>query len=292
MPSPAHETLISLLATSPPLLHQLLVALGLPGIPGALVRYDAVQRGANPVEVRPDLVLATPGPTGSWVLVEVQRAPDPDKCRRWLAATAMLFDARQVMGDLIVLTHDASVAQWAREVARAEGPSGTRLLLQPQVVLLSRTEVDRLLATRQPALAVLATWAIHDQRGPSARRVVRDALHTLTAEPDPALRATLLRAMLSMLGNPLLRVLREMLMLENVRFPVNPALLEVFGPDIEAFVEARALCTVIRARGWSLDATHEARIAACTDSAQLERWIANAVTAPDLDAVFAPTRTP
>ncbi len=39
-------------------------------------------------------------------------------------------------------------------------------------------------------------------------------------------------------------------------------------------------------------ANHEARIVACTDSAQLERWIANAVTAPDLDAVFAPTRTP
>ena len=46
-------------------------------------------------------------------------------------------------------------------------------------------------------------------------------MDTLTAEPDPALRATLQRAMLSMLGNPLLRVLREMLMLENVRFPVN-----------------------------------------------------------------------
>ena len=34
----------------------------------------------------------------------------------------MLLDARGTMGDILVVTHEAYVARWARQVAQAEGP--------------------------------------------------------------------------------------------------------------------------------------------------------------------------
>ena len=61
-----------------------------------------------PLEVRPDLVLVAPEERGAWVLVEVQLEKDASKQRRWLAAAATLLDTRATMGDVIVLTHDAS----------------------------------------------------------------------------------------------------------------------------------------------------------------------------------------
>ena len=65
----------------------------------------------------------------------MQLARYEDKQRRWLAAGALL-DSRGVMGDVIVVTHDASVASWAEEVAFVVGPNGTRFGLVPVVVTL------------------------------------------------------------------------------------------------------------------------------------------------------------
>ncbi len=173
------------------------------------------------------------------------------------------------------------------------------------MILLSHAEVERLLASERPELAVLAAWAIHDQRGRSAQRVVRAVAAQVGATEDLALRESLLRAMLSMLDKSLLDVLRELIMTKTLQFPRNPALDELLRElearefaRAEALGEARgkalgetlakvqALHTVLRARGLSLDAPTEARIAACEDPATLDRWIERAVTAPTLDAVF------
>jgi hypothetical protein len=50
--------------------------------------------------------------------------------------------------------------------------------------------------------------------------------------------------------------------------------------------EAEALRTVLVARGFTVDAAIEARIRQCADHAMLRRWIARAVTAASVDAVF------
>src|SRR5688572_14553098 len=103
MPSLAHEVLVVQLRERPELLSTLLEALGLPPLPEALTVSDSALRLVDPIELRPDLILAR-GSDGPWVLVEVQLDPDPVKQRKWPLAAAMLLDARGVMGDIVVLT--------------------------------------------------------------------------------------------------------------------------------------------------------------------------------------------
>ena len=110
---------------------------------------DTTMRFAPPAEVLTDLLLAE-GKQGPWVIVEVQLVIDAVKQRKWLLAASVLFDARGVMGDLVVITSQPHVAQWAATVARGTGPLGTQLGLSPVVVLLSGEQTDALLdeATR------------------------------------------------------------------------------------------------------------------------------------------------
>ena len=44
---------------------------------------------------------------------------------------------------------------------------------------------------------------------------------------------------------------------------------------------------MLAARGVAVDDAARARIYACTNPATLDRWIARAVTAPDLDAILS-----
>ncbi|MFO0651765.1 MAG: hypothetical protein U0326_36425 [Polyangiales bacterium] len=211
-------------------------------------------------------------------------------------ALIVLLDARGAMGDVIVLTHDASVATWAGQIAQATGPAGTRLALAPVVVRLTLAEVERLLATKTPELAVLAAWAVHDQRGREAQEVVRAVVEVIESAPDAQLREALVQAMISMLGDPLVAVVREMLM-NPIVTPPSPAYLAL-RREIEAVGEARgeargevrgeanALLVVLASRGLEVsDATRE-RVAACRDASQLRRWIASAARATSLDDVF------
>jgi hypothetical protein len=183
-PGLAHETLVTLLAQRPDALDLLPRTPGHAGLPTELAAVDSTLRVANPLEVRPDLVLVAAGERGPWVVVEVQLARDEDKRRRWLAAAGVLLDTRAAMGDVIVITHDASVATWAREVARAVGPAGTRLSLAPVVLRLTLVEAEALLATGRPELALLAAWAVHDQQGRGAQELVRAVVEAIEAAPD------------------------------------------------------------------------------------------------------------
>lgn len=293
MPAAAHETLVALLSQRPDLLDRLLRALGHAGLPGEVVPADSALRVANPLEVRPDLVLVAEGERGPWAIVEVQLQRDDDKQRRWLAAAGILLDARGAMGDVVVITNDASVARWAAEVARVQGPGGTKLALEPVVLALTQREAEQLLAMHAPELAVFAAWAVHDQRGREAQEVVRSVVVALEGTPDAQLRGMLAQAMISMLGDPLVAVVREVLM-NPISIPQSPAYLAL-RREIEAIGEARgkargeadALLVVLEARAWTIDDALRARIMACDDVAQLRRWIARAVTASSLGEVFA-----
>ncbi len=288
MPSAAHETLVALLSQRPDFLDLLLRTLGHPGLPAGYVVADSALRVANPLEVRPDLVMLEEGDRGPWAVIEVQLNRDDEKQRRWFAMAGMMFDARGVMGDVVILTHDASVARWASEVGHVVGPAGTRFALEPVVVTLTLAEVELLLATGRPELAVFAAWAVHDQRGRDAQEVVRAAVNVIESSAEAELREALSRAMLSMLGEPLLAVIREMLM-NPLTIPESPGY-KALRRDIEAIGEVRgkaeALVTVLEARGFDLDASTRDRISGCDDIETLNGWIARAVTAPSLGAVF------
>lgn len=136
---------------------------------------------------------------------------------------------------------------------------------------LRPAEARRLLAARSAELAMFAAWAVHDQRRRDARRVVREAVEAVGVVSDPALRDKLARAMISMLVEPLLAVIREMLM-NTVVIPESPGF--------------KAIREELKARGLPVDATTRERIDQCRDTTALTRWIARAVTASSVAEVL------
>ncbi len=94
--------------------------------------------------------------------------------------------------------------------------------------------------------------------------------------------------MLSMLGDALVAVLREMLM-NPLTIPESPGY-KALRRGIEAIGEARGkaegLVIVREARGFGLDDATRARISGCEDVETLNGWIARAVTATSLRAAF------
>jgi hypothetical protein len=72
----------------------------------------------------------------------------------------------------------------------------------------------------------------------------------------------------------------------KLRSDLEERLRSEFETKVRAEGEAAALRTVLEARGFVLDATIDERIRRCSDLATLQRWIARAVHATSLDAVF------
>jgi hypothetical protein len=81
MPSLAHEIAVARLARDPTLLSSLAEKLGKPPPAGHRLA-DSTVRFVDPIEVRPDLILAH-GKRGPWDAIEVQLRRDSRKARRW-----------------------------------------------------------------------------------------------------------------------------------------------------------------------------------------------------------------
>lgn len=141
---------------------------------------------------------------------------------------------------------------------------------------------------RHPELALFAAWAMQHRHEPGARAVVERAFE-LTERLPRALRRAQQRAILSVLSERMLELLREASMNPD-KIPETPAarklrlFLEAQGrkkgrAEGEAKGRQDALLTLLRARGLSPSQDDEARIRACADAAKLDRWIAQAATA-------------
>ncbi len=141
---------------------------------------------------------------------------------------------------------------------------------------------------------------------------MRKAVAVIDTTTDPQLREALARAMISMLGEPLLAVIREMMMNplvipESAGFKALKREIEAIGEargeaigeargkvSGEAIGEARgkvhgeaqALLTVLRARGLAIDDATNERVQKCEDLEVLSRWISRAATATSLADVF------
>lgn len=295
MPSAAHETMVEFIRSHPEWFDALLRESGLGALPEGARAVDASARVVDPGTVQVD-VLLSPGDTGPWAMVELQRDDDPTKGRRWLMAAAALHDRRGVMGDVFVVTHARSVARWASSVATVEGPHGTRLSLTPRVVCLRRADAEALLATGRPELAVFAAWAVHAQHGDAAARLMRRAIAATGSLPDAALRDALVRGMINMVNDELRAKLREFFMdfskitegplMRDLReeFERRGALKGKLEGKLEG--EARALLRVIEKRGIAVDEATRERVLSCTDSATLDAWLDRAATATTAAEVF------
>ncbi|AUX19692.1 hypothetical protein SOCEGT47_001440 [Sorangium cellulosum] len=302
MPGTSHEVLIVALREQPGLLGALVSTLTGVKLPRSLKPSDATLRFVKPAELRLDLVYR--GGQRRWVLVELQRGVDPAKRRRWPLAASLLHDQTGVAGDVLVITARRAVARWAERVACVRTRLGTVLQLKPVVLHLGAAESKALLDERHPELALFAAWAMQHRHGPRARAVVERAFE-LTERLPPALRRAQQRAILSVLSERMLALLREASMNPD-KIPETPAarklrlFLEAQGrkkgraegeakgraegeakgrAEGEARGRQQALMTLLRARGLSPSQDDEARILACTDAAKLDRWIARAATA-------------
>jgi hypothetical protein len=167
MPSRVHEIAVARLRRDPGLLSALAKKLGKPP-PAGHPPVDSTVRFADPAEIRPDIILAR-GKRGPWSAIEVQLRIDHDKGRRWLLLVSLLYNERG-MGELWVITASKRTAEWARTACDATGTNGTRVRLEPIVLLIGRDEVDALLDEGQPSLAFFAAWAMKGRHGPEAER--------------------------------------------------------------------------------------------------------------------------
>ncbi|MBI5513821.1 MAG: hypothetical protein HY909_08640 [Deltaproteobacteria bacterium] len=291
MASVEHETVVAMLRAHPEHLAAL-VALqsGQVALPATLALDDSVLRGAEAAEVRPDAVYLAPD--GAWVVLEVQRAQDPAKARRWPLMAALLLDRRGVLGELLVLTTQPHVAAWAQEVAVHRSPAGCMLAMVPVVVLLAGELLGRLLDPRAPALAFYAAWAVKDKDTLDARLTVWNALE-LTRELPAELRAAQARAILRVLSDATLAWLKDTLMtLDDI--PDGPALrawtLELETKGIEkglARGKAEAVLAVLSARGLAATEPQVAAVLGCRDAAVLDAWLRAVASVPSVDALLA-----
>ncbi|WP_437816209.1 hypothetical protein [Sorangium sp. So ce1078] len=301
MPSTPHEVLIVALREQPGLLGALVSKLTGVQLPRSLKPADTTLRFVKPAELRLDLVLQ--GGRRRWVLVELQRSVDPTKRRRWPLAASLLFSQTGALGDVLVITARRAVARWAERVACVRTRLGTMLQLKPVVLHLGDAEGKALLDERHPELALFAAWAMQHRHGPGARAVVERAFE-LTERLPRALRRAQQRAILSVLSERMLELLREASMNPD-KIPETPAarklrlFLEAQGrkkgraegeakgrAEGEAKGRQDALLTLLRARGLSPSQDDEARIRACADAAKLDRWIAQAATATTVRAAL------
>jgi hypothetical protein len=302
MPAAPHEILVMALAERPDLLGVLTERLLGRALSCSLSVVDSAVRLAAPVELRPDLLLETD--EGRWLAVEVQGNVDPEKSRHW-PLLASLLHARYGMGDLVVITPSRRVARWARRVASVGGPVGTRLVLSPVVILLAGRRLSLLFDAQRPELALFAAWAMQTRHGPEARAVVLRALELTAYLPEP-LRTVQTRAIFNLLSERMLGFLREADM-DPAKIPEGPAM-RLFRREVFAEGEAKgrvegeakgrvegeakgrveALLAILGARHLALSDEQRARIEACSNVAQLDRWIVRAVTAASADDLLAP----
>ncbi len=240
MPGAPHESLVVLLREHPAYLRAVVEAVTHRTLPDGLAVVDAAVRVVDPAEVRLDLLLSTAD--GSyWVGVEVQLEVDAAKARKWPLALAALWNERGVPGDLLVVTADRSVAEWARAVGRMTGPLGARLVGEPVVLQLTGDVAEALLDPERPELAFFAAWTVHDRYGPEAVTVVERATELIEGVADEALRNTLLRLIFGMLHKKLLLKLEEASM-DLDKIPTSPAYEEVSADYVRrhrAEIEAR-----------------------------------------------------
>lgn len=283
MPSAAHEALVAAIGEQPELLALLLEKLSGRQPPLPISAVDSTIRFADPLEVRPDLVMRCAD--GSWLLLEVQSSTDSDKPRRWLLAMAAMLNQTGQPGDLVIITHAPRVATWIEHHTMVHGPLGSALAIAPIVLLIAGPAVELLLDETRPELAFLAAWAMQGRRGRAAIEVVVRAFR-ITAMLEGALRERRQRGIMNVLSEDMLNNLRNLQMRHEV--PDRPGVREVVEylnsqfaeaeARGEARGEAKAVLVVLDARGIGLTEEERGRIGTATDASVLRTWLVRAAT--------------
>ncbi|HEX3555948.1 MAG TPA: hypothetical protein VIA62_22250 [Thermoanaerobaculia bacterium] len=281
MPSMAHEILVDLFKNRPSLAAEILaevLGVSLPAYTESrLASTDLTE--IQPAEYRADIVvvLLDRDVPVRVVIVEVQLAVDSRKRFSW---PVYVVGARALHGcpaDLLVVAPDPAVARWCAEPIEI----GVGFVMHPPV--LRRTAIpvvtDPGEAVRRPELAVLSALAHGEaEQGATIAAAVLPAIQGLDDDRS--------RLYYDLVYNSLNEVARRAMeaMMKGYEYQSDFAKKYVAqGRTEEA---ARALLTVLRARGIAVPDAVRERILAQKDPERLERWLEKAAVAASVTSVL------
>jgi hypothetical protein len=242
----------------------------------------------QPAEYRADIVVIllhddTPVRV---VIVEVQLAADPKKRLSWPAYVTVARAVHGCPAALLVVAPDPAVAGWCAEPIETGVPG---FVLRPPV--LRRTAVpvvtDREEAARRPELGVLSAMAHGEtEQGESIAAAVLPAIRGLDDDR--------VRFYYDLVYNSLNEAARRALeaMMKGYEYQSDFAKKYVAQGRAEGLAEgrteeaARAVLTVLQARGLAVPDSARERILSQKDPERLERWLEKAVVAPSVAAVL------
>jgi hypothetical protein len=278
MASMAHEVLVDLFKNRPSLGAEILTeALGvtLPSYTEArLVSIDLTQ--IRPAEYRADVVvLLLDGDVPIWVLIiEVQLGIDPRKRYSWPEYTMGSRAAHRCPVGLLVVAPDPAVASWCAEPIETGIPG---FVLHPPVLGRAAVPIvtDPAEAARRPELAVLSAMAHGESEfGAAIASAALPAIRRLDDE-----RARFYGDLVVTSLNEAARRALEAMM-KGYEYQSD------FAKKYVAEGEARAMLTVLRARGIAVPDAARERILAEKDPKQVERWLEKAATASSIAEVL------
>ncbi|MGY0503408.1 hypothetical protein ACWZHB_33405 [Nocardia sp. FBN12] len=288
MPSYLHEGLLDLFRTEVSLAPTLLVEeFDVPLQAAAQMRAEPCDfTDMGPKEYRGDLALSTHDDRDQPILgvcVEVQLSKKDDRRWKWPVYVATLRSRLGCPAVLLVVTPSRQVAEWAAKPIEL-GPCGS--VIHPLVLGPDRfplvTDPDE--ARRCPERATLS--AIAHGAGPHMDDVLPAFLAGLMKIDDERVKMylDLVDDALTLAASRRL----EELMKSTPEYRGRIATKYVAKGREEGRAEqaARAVLTVLTARGLELSAAQRTQLAACTDLSQLDAWLTQAVTATRTDELF------
>jgi hypothetical protein len=236
-----------------------------------------------PVEFRADLVLELRNDKGALVLsivLEVQRDKAPRKKYSWPVYVTVVRAQKERSAIVLVVAPDADVAAWATEKIDLGLGLGTiqPLVLGPAVVpeVIGQAEAEK-----ETELAILS--AMTHGNGPNGLAVVLAALGAL-GRLDQEHAAVYFEIVYNALREPMQRDLETLVMERQTESkgkfpPFAQQLIDRGIREGELKGKRDALLRLLARAGIALTDDDRSRIAACTDTATLDRWVDNVLGA-------------
>jgi hypothetical protein len=288
MPSFTHETLILLFRNQPELAAQLLreaLHLELPAYTEAhLASSDLTE--VVPTEFRADaVVLLVDGKPVLGVIVEAQLSRDERKRFTWPAYVSVLRARHECPVELLVLTHDRSVATWAASPITLDLVGGSVMrarVLGPDAIPIVTDPVQ---AAREPELAVLSAMTHGHGDTETAVAIAQAASSALGHLPQDH-QVLYLALIASALGDAAKKAFKmhpeaekivEKFISEQKQRLVEKTRMAEKAADVIAFLEARGLI---------VSEAQRQRITETSDLETLSRWVRRAATISSTDALF------
>jgi hypothetical protein len=212
-------------------------------------------------------------------LVEIQLRVNEDKLRTWPLYQAAARAQYECDACVLVIALKESVARWARTPIPL-GPGGSAF----RAIVFGPSEVPHHFEHPTPELSLLSALA-HGKRDPATL----DAAITAIAPLDDAQRSKDYMDVLRYhVGEAFERALERLMATTEHKYLSDWA--RKYYDEGEARGEARgkasALLQILAARGLEIPDDARARVLGCLDLAQLDAWLARAVTATSVAEVL------